>query len=117
VVCPERENPASSEICAVIRFLHAKNMSAAEIHLELCTVYGQNVMSERTLRQWCGMFKDGQTNVHDEERSDRPSVVSEGLVQSVHQKFVKDCPSQFKEFRVNFTNFHALYSTRLSQLG
>jgi hypothetical protein len=31
-------------------------------------VYCQNVMSEGTLRQWCRMFKDGPTNVHDEER-------------------------------------------------
>jgi hypothetical protein len=31
------------------------------------------------------MFKDGRTNVHDEERSVRPSVVSGDLVQSVHQ--------------------------------
>jgi hypothetical protein len=32
------------------------------------------------------MFKDGQTNVHDEKGSGRPSVVSDDLVQSVEQK-------------------------------
>jgi hypothetical protein len=32
------------------------------------------------------MFKDGRTNVHDEERSGRLSVVSDVLVQSVDQK-------------------------------
>jgi hypothetical protein len=32
------------------------------------------------------MFKDGRTNVHDEERSGRPSVVSNDLVQSVDKK-------------------------------
>jgi hypothetical protein len=32
------DNPNSSEIRAVIRFLHAKNISAAELHCELCTV-------------------------------------------------------------------------------
>jgi hypothetical protein len=42
-------------------------MSAIEIHHELCAVYGQNVMSEGTVRQWFRMFKDGQRNVHDEE--------------------------------------------------
>jgi hypothetical protein len=43
-------------------------MSAAEIHHKLCAVvYGQNVMSEGTVRQWCRMFKDGPTNVHVEE--------------------------------------------------
>jgi hypothetical protein len=52
-MCPAIDNPASCEICTVIiRFLHAKDMSAVEIHCELCTVYGQNVMSEGTVRQW-----------------------------------------------------------------
>jgi hypothetical protein len=44
-------------------------------------------------------------------------VVSDDLVQSVDQKFVKDGVSQFQNFLVNFYNFHALSSTRLSQLG
>jgi hypothetical protein len=41
-------------------------LSTAEIHHDLCTVYGQNVISEGTVRQWGRMFKDGRTNVHDE---------------------------------------------------
>jgi hypothetical protein len=48
---PAIDNPASCEIHAVIFFLHAKNMSAVEIHHELCMVYSQNVMSEGTVRQ------------------------------------------------------------------
>jgi hypothetical protein len=57
--CPVIDNPESCEICAVIHFLHTKNMSAVEIYRELCIVYGQNVMSERTVRQWHRMLKDG----------------------------------------------------------
>jgi hypothetical protein len=68
-MCPAIGNLASCEICTVITFLHAKNMSAVEIHHELCAVYDQNVMSEGTVRQWCRMFKDGQIDVHDEEQS------------------------------------------------
>jgi hypothetical protein len=46
------DNPTSCEIRAVICFLHAKIISAGEIHRELCAaVYGQNVMSEETVRQ------------------------------------------------------------------
>jgi hypothetical protein len=44
------DNPASCEILSVVCFLHAKNMSAVEIHHELLAVYGQNVMSEGTVR-------------------------------------------------------------------
>jgi uncharacterized protein involved in tellurium resistance len=67
-MCPAIANPASCEISTVIHFLHTKNMSAAEIHRELCAVvYIQNVMNEATVRQWCRIFKAGRTNVHDEE--------------------------------------------------
>jgi hypothetical protein len=59
MACPAIGNPASCEIRAVIRFLHAKNMSAA--------VYGQNVMSEGTVRHWCRMFKEGRKYFQDEE--------------------------------------------------
>jgi hypothetical protein len=45
-MCPVIDNPASCKIRAVIHSLHAKSMSAAEIHCELRMVYGQNVMSE-----------------------------------------------------------------------
>jgi hypothetical protein len=48
-MCPVIDNPTSCEIYAVIRFLHAKNTNAAEIHRELYAVCGQNVMSERTV--------------------------------------------------------------------
>jgi hypothetical protein len=44
MMCHAIDNPASCKILAVIHFLHAKNMSAAGIHCELCAaVYGQNV--------------------------------------------------------------------------
>jgi hypothetical protein len=49
VTCAVIDNPASCEICAVIFFLHAKNMSSVKIHHELCLAYGQNVMSEGTV--------------------------------------------------------------------
>jgi hypothetical protein len=90
-------------------------MSAAKIHLELrATVYGQNVMREGTVRQWCGMFKDVLINVHDEEQNGRPSVVGADLFKVLAKKFVKNGASQFQKFRVNFHQFHAVFSMRLS---
>jgi hypothetical protein len=80
-------------------------------------VYGQNVISEGNVRQWCRMFKDGWTNVQDEERSGRPSVAGDDLVQVLTKKFPKDGTSQFQNFRVNFDTFHTLFSTRLSWIG
>jgi hypothetical protein len=52
MMCPVIDNPASCEIHAVIRFRHAKNMSAAEMHLELCAaVYGQTIVTEGAVRR------------------------------------------------------------------
>jgi hypothetical protein len=67
-MCPAIDKPTSCETGAVIRFLHAKNMSYVEIHCELCmAVCGQNVISKGTVKQWYRMFKDWRTNVHDED--------------------------------------------------
>jgi transposase len=103
---------------AVICFLLAKDMSAAEIHHEICAAYGQNAMSEGTVRQWCKMFKDGRPNVHDEERSGRPPVVSNDLVQSVHQKscerrrFIMELSCEFSQISRTI-----LYEIRTIRLG
>jgi len=82
-MCAAINNPASCEVRAVIRFLLARN-NAAEIHRQLCEVYGPNVMSESEVRQWCRLFKEGRTNVHDEELSGRPSVVTDDLMEKVN---------------------------------
>jgi hypothetical protein len=66
-MCSVSDNPASCEIRSVICCLHTKIMSPVEIHHELCAVYGQNIMSEGSVRQTCRMFEDGLTNVHNEE--------------------------------------------------
>lgn len=80
------ENPADCEIRAVIRFLNAKGVKAAEIHRQISEVYGEKTMSDGMVRKWVRAFKDGRTNVHDEERSGRPSVITEDLVQTVDEK-------------------------------
>jgi wobble nucleotide-excising tRNase len=78
-------------------------------------VYGQNVMSEGTIRQWCRMFKDGLTNVHDEDQSGQSCVVSDDPVQSVEQNICERW--RFTISELNFQKFHTLFSTRLSPLG
>jgi hypothetical protein len=62
-------------------------MSATELNCELCTVYDQNIMSEGTIRQWCGMFREGRTDVHDEEQSGQTSVMSVDVVRSERWRF------------------------------
>jgi hypothetical protein len=52
MMCPATDNPTIWKIDAVVCFVLAKNMGAAEIHHELYVlVYDQIVMSKRTVRQ------------------------------------------------------------------
>lgn len=80
------QNPAKCEVRSVIRFLNAKGQNAADIHRELCAIYGPTVMSEGKVRQWCREFREGRSNVHDDERSGRPSVQTDDLVERVNEK-------------------------------
>jgi len=73
--------PVSCEVRAVNRFLHAEGQRAAEIPCPLCRVYGDNVMSDSSVREWCRKFRDGRTDVHDEGGQGRLSTVTDGLVQ------------------------------------
>ena len=62
-------------------FLHAQGQSAAEIHRRSCRVYGDNVMSDSCVTEWCRKFRDGRTDVHDEGDQERHSIVTDELFQ------------------------------------
>jgi hypothetical protein len=79
--------PASCEVCAVIRFLHAAGQSAAKIHRRVCRVYADNVMNGSCVREWCRKFGDGRTDDHDEGGHGRHSVVIDELVKKVVREF------------------------------
>ncbi|GFV88001.1 HTH_48 domain-containing protein [Trichonephila clavipes] len=83
------DQPADCEIRSVIRFLTAKNVSAAEIHRQISDVYGPNAMSSSNVRKWVRAFKGGRENVNDEPRSGRPSVITDDLVNAVDEKIRK----------------------------
>jgi hypothetical protein len=82
---------------------------------ELC----QNIMSEVTVRQWYRLFKDGLTDVHDEERSDWPSLVRDDLVQSVDQNICEKRRFTISERSYEFpqissTVLHEIATVRLA---
>ena len=53
-------------------------------------MYGDNAMSDGMVRKWVQMFNDGRTNVHDEARSGRPSLVNDDLVRKVKERVRDD---------------------------
>ncbi|GFS61713.1 HTH_48 domain-containing protein [Trichonephila clavipes] len=83
---PPIENPADCEVRAVIRFLCAQGFKSVDIHHQISEVYGENIMSDGMVRKWVRAFKDGRANIHDEERSGRPSVITDELIQKVYCK-------------------------------
>ena len=54
---------------SVIRLLNGKNMKPAEIHRQLCDVYGEHAMSDSMVRRWVRLLNEGPENVHDDPRS------------------------------------------------
>ena len=78
-------NPADCEVRGVIRFLPAENVRPSEIHRRLVAFYGEHVMNAASVRKWCTMFRNGRTDVHDAERSGRPSVITDASKQKVNR--------------------------------
>jgi transposase len=55
-------------------------MKPADIHCQICEVYGENAMSDGMVRKWVRKFNEGRDNMQDEPRSGRPSAVTGGHV-------------------------------------
>jgi hypothetical protein len=75
------QSPAQCEVRSVIRFLNAKSERPAEIHKQIVVVCG-NVMNRQNVTKWCRELCDGRTDVHDEQRSGRPSSIYDDLLQA-----------------------------------
>ena len=78
-------NPADCEVRGLVRFLQAENVRPCEIHQRLVAVYGEHVMNAASVRKWCIMFTNGRTDVHDAEKSGRPSVITDALKEKVNR--------------------------------
>jgi transposase len=61
-------------------------MKLADIHHQLCEVYGEHAMSDSLIWRWVRHFNEGRENVPDDSWSGRPSVVDEGLLHAVEEK-------------------------------
>jgi hypothetical protein len=56
----------TKEVRSVILFFMGKRVPPVEIHRELVTVCGANVMTVQYVRKWCREFDSGRVNVMDE---------------------------------------------------
>ncbi|KAJ4448998.1 hypothetical protein ANN_00390 [Periplaneta americana] len=84
------EHPTDCEMLSVIRFLNARNIKPADIHRQLCEVYGDDAISDRMVRRWVRKFNKDRVSVHDEQRTGRPSLIKDDLVRAVDEKIHED---------------------------
>ena len=72
--------PTKCRVRSIIRFLNAKGERPVEIHKQIVAVYG-NVMNRQNVTKWCREFSKGRTDVHDEQRSGKSSLISYNFLQ------------------------------------
>ncbi|GBM95486.1 hypothetical protein AVEN_43936-1 [Araneus ventricosus] len=73
------QTPAKCEVRSVIRFLHAEGECRTNIHRQIFSVY-VNIMNEQNVTKWCRAFFECRTDVREEHRTGRPSVISDALL-------------------------------------
>ncbi|GFT87462.1 hypothetical protein TNCV_641711 [Trichonephila clavipes] len=61
----------------------------------------------------CQKFKDGRTNVHDEERSGRPSVITDDLMQAVEAKIHENRRFTITTLSLGFPTFLGRWCIKL----
>jgi hypothetical protein len=76
------ESPAKCEVRSVLRFLNAKAECPVEIHKQIVAVYG-DVMNRQNVTEWRHEFSKGRTDIHEEQRSGRPSLISDACLQQI----------------------------------
>jgi hypothetical protein len=76
------QNHAKCVVRSFVRYLNAQCELPAEIHRQIVAVYDK-VMFRQNVTMRCREFSEGSTDVHDEQRSGRPSLISEDLLQEI----------------------------------
>jgi len=82
-------------------------------------VYGDNAMSDGMVRKWVPMLNEGRENVHDEERSGRPSLVNDDMVLKVNERERADRRFTISDLSLHFPQISRtpLYDLVSSNLG
>ncbi|GFT29082.1 uncharacterized protein TNCV_3587151 [Trichonephila clavipes] len=79
-------------------------MSAADIHRQITEVHCNEAMRDSKVRKGVRKFKDGRTNVHDEERSGQPSIITQELMPAVETKIREKRRFMITPFSLEFSD-------------
>jgi hypothetical protein len=111
------EKPTACEMLSVIRFLNAGNMKPADIHRQVCEVYGEHAMSDSMVRRWVRHFNEYK----------KMCMMIRGAVDLLwlmkiycvqwKRRFKRTDVSPFRHFPCIFLKFHSNFFTKLSLLN
>ena len=74
------QSPTKCAIRGIICYLIWKGKTPVEVYNQVKTAYGDEAMNRTSVFK-CGEFKNERTPVHDHQRSGRPSIVTDEIVE------------------------------------
>ncbi|KAF2895151.1 hypothetical protein ILUMI_11022 [Ignelater luminosus] len=84
------QSPAKCEIRGGICYLVWKGKTSVEVYNEVKTAYDNKAMNRMSVFKWCREFKNGRTSVHGDQRSGRPSIVTNEIVEKIENALRDD---------------------------
>ncbi|XKL61874.1 hypothetical protein PGB90_001707 [Kerria lacca] len=84
-MCALAEPASKCEQRPVVRFPLLEKQTPAATAKRLKEIYGDKALSCVHIWKWCKQFQEGRTNLHNENRSGCPSIITEELVNSVQE--------------------------------
>jgi hypothetical protein len=77
-------------------------MKPADIHRQICEMYGGHAMSDSMVMRWVRHFNEGRENAHADPWSGRQSVVNEALVRTGEEKIQENRRSTISSLSLQF---------------
>ena len=59
----------------ILLYYFKKGKRAAEAHRKICSVYGDDALTERTCQNWFVKFHSGNFDINDSQQSGRPQEI------------------------------------------
>ena len=75
-----------SDFPHLLFFAFNRDQKASEVTKDICAVYGEDAIPERTVRDWFARFKRGNFDLNDAPRSGRPIKMNEDQLRDLLKK-------------------------------
>ena len=90
--------------------MNARNIKPADIHRQLCEVYGEDAISHGMVRRWVRKFNEGCISVLDEQHTSRLSLINDDLLHTVDETICEDRRFTISSLSLNFPQLSQSFS-------